>query len=376
MKSFYEMLRILENEQVKTLGSQRRKLFGWQRPKKSPDKRYGTASSGNWGHQGRPGVGVGGSGDGGGSIDKSSVLTDAVATWKGDPSILRVHVQNEIDGKPLPADAGKRLKNRREMAKELLKAVREKSEPAPTLYRGDKIKSSDNPSPILGWTSSKKIAEEFASANGGEVEVLDNVKGLNLSKYTDADLERGEDEWIVENHHGGGGHKLEGIKGLDGDVRIKVVKDSLEESRPIFNVYHQGNKIASFKMSGQGDYISDADVLPQYRRKGVATKAYDFIEDYLNIKLTPSTMYQTQDGKDFWKTRIPKTAKNSGKRYGTASSGNYGHQGRPGEVGGSGEGGAAQPNVMKMIQSKPPTVRSSDGKNLTTMKTTDSNNIG
>lgn len=68
--------------------------------------------------------------------------------------------------------------------------------------------------------------------------------------------------------------------------------------------------------------------------------------------------------------------KSPDKRYGTATSGNYGHQGRPGEVGGAGEGGAAQPNIMKMIQSKPPTVRSSDGKNLTTMKTTDSNNIG
>jgi len=137
----------------------------------------------------------------------SSVLTDAVAAWKGDPSILRDHVQNEIDGKPLPSDAGKRLKNLREMAKALLKAVREKSEPAPTLYRGDKIKSFENTSPLLGWTSSKRIAEQFASENGGEVEVLDNVKGLNLSKFTDADLERGEDEWIVENHRGGVGHR-------------------------------------------------------------------------------------------------------------------------------------------------------------------------
>ena len=59
--------------------------------------------------------------------------------------------------------------------------------------------------------------------------------------------------------------------------------------------------------------------------------------------------------------------KSPDKRYGTATSGNHGHQGRPGVgVGGSGDGGAAQPNIMKMIQSKPPTVRSSDGKNLTT----------
>ena len=99
-------------------------------------------------------------------------------------------------------------------------------------------------------------------------------------------------------------HKLEGIRGLDGDVYIRVLKDP--GGRPIFNVYYQGNKIASFKMSGQGNYISDADVLPSYRRKGIANKVYDFIEDYLDIKIIPSPMYQTPDGKDFWKARIKK----------------------------------------------------------------------
>ena len=112
-------------------------------------------------------------------------------------------------------------------------------------------------------------------------------------------------------------YRLEGIKGLDSDVYIRVMyhpnddsnargRNASYQGRPIFNVYYQGNKIASFKMSGQGNYISDADVLPPYRRKGIATKVYDFIEDYLNIKIMQSPMYQTQDGKDFWKARIKK----------------------------------------------------------------------
>lgn len=101
--------------------------------------------------------------------------------------------------------------------------------------------------------------------------------------------------------------KLEGIP-LNGNVYIRHIKDVLD-NRNIFNVYYQENKIASFKVSFanwpdfNGYYISDANVLENFRRKGIASKAYDFIEKHLSIKLQPSPMYQTQDGKNFWKNR-------------------------------------------------------------------------
>ena len=134
-----------------------------------------------------------------------------------------------------------------------------------------------------------KFREYVSCTEKAGIGVLRKCSGLHENKLHD-DLYR---------------YRLEGIKGLDGDVYIRVIKDPYQ-GRPIFNVYYQGNKIASFKMSGQGNYISDADVLLPYRRKGIATKVYDFIEDYLNIKIMQSPMYQTQNGKDFWKARIKK----------------------------------------------------------------------
>lgn len=97
-------------------------------------------------------------------------------------------------------------------------------------------------------------------------------------------------------------YKLDDLEGFDGDVYIKHFKDVLD-GRDVFNVYYQGNKIGNFKLSGQRDYVSDAIVLPAYRRKGIASSVYNFIEKFIGKKLKPSPMYQTQDGKDFWNNR-------------------------------------------------------------------------
>lgn len=99
-------------------------------------------------------------------------------------------------------------------------------------------------------------------------------------------------------------YKLDNLKDFDGDVYIRHFNSpEWEGSRHIFNVYYQGNRIGHFKLSKQGDYVTDADILPPFRRKGIASAVYNFIEKYLGIKLQPSPMYQTQDGKDFWKNR-------------------------------------------------------------------------
>jgi len=68
--------------------------------------------------------------------NEQQALKAAIVVWKGDPSKLRTHVQDEIDGTPPPDGSEKITQERREMAAALLKAVREKSEIAPTLYRG------------------------------------------------------------------------------------------------------------------------------------------------------------------------------------------------------------------------------------------------
>lgn len=96
-------------------------------------------------------------------------------------------------------------------------------------------------------------------------------------------------------------HKLTGIKDIHGDIHIRHHQD--EDGRHVYTAHHQGNKIASAKLSGQDHYVSDVMVLPEFRRKGLATKMYDFIENHTGKKLRPSPMYQTGDGLALWKNR-------------------------------------------------------------------------
>jgi GNAT superfamily N-acetyltransferase len=96
-------------------------------------------------------------------------------------------------------------------------------------------------------------------------------------------------------------HKLEGLKDIHGDVHVRHRTD--EYGRSIYTVHHQGNRIASAKLSGQDHYVSDVDVQKEFRRKGVATKLYDFIEKHSGKPLKPSPMHQTPDGKALWKKR-------------------------------------------------------------------------
>lgn len=124
-------------------------------------------------------------------------LHSAVVRWKGSPSDLGIHVQDEIDGKPAPQSAsGRKL---REMAASLLREVKDKGEPAPTLYRGDDKPPDKNTSPLLGWTSNRRVAEQWARDYGGDVYTLEGVTGLNLKKVVSDVFDVGEDEWIVIN---------------------------------------------------------------------------------------------------------------------------------------------------------------------------------
>lgn len=128
----------------------------------------------------------------------SPMLKSAVVRWKGDPTDLGIHAQDELEGAPVPpSGSGKKL---RAMAAALLKEVEDNAEPAPTLYRGDDSPPEDNSSVLLGWTSDKKIAEKWAKKRGGKVYTLKGAKGLNLSKFgRDGKDTFEESEWIVRH---------------------------------------------------------------------------------------------------------------------------------------------------------------------------------
>jgi hypothetical protein len=143
----------------------------------------------------------------GGGLDNScgsgdGLLKSAVARWKGFTSEIDLHLKDEVGGKSSPSSAsGSKM---REQAKALLNEVIHNSTPAPTLYRGDDKPPSDNDSTLLGWTSSKTVAEKWAKTYGGAVYTLENATGLDLSRFGrlgDGTDDFQESEWIVLNNH-------------------------------------------------------------------------------------------------------------------------------------------------------------------------------
>jgi hypothetical protein len=125
--------------------------------------------------------------------DHKSLVRDAVKSWKGSPTDMTLHVMSELKGEGIPGSGSGKIM--RAQATALLNEVLDNGEPAPTLYRGASIPPEQDPSPLLGWTSKKSVAEAFAKKNNGEVYTLEGASGLNTSKIKAHGM--GEAEWIV-----------------------------------------------------------------------------------------------------------------------------------------------------------------------------------
>jgi hypothetical protein len=124
------------------------------------------------------------------------VLRRAVVRWKGSPSDLHIHAQDALSGAPVPTSAsGERL---RAMAEALLHATEARGRPAPVLYRGDRIHPAENPSPLLGWTANRDVAQHWAKVYDGTVYPLEGRRGLNLQEIVGDMFDDGEAEWILQ----------------------------------------------------------------------------------------------------------------------------------------------------------------------------------
>lgn len=125
--------------------------------------------------------------------DHKSLVRDAVKSWKGSPTDMTLHVMSELKGESIPGSGSGKIM--RAQATALLTEVLDNAEPAPTLYRGASIPPEQDPSPLLGWTSKKSVAQAFAKKNNGEVYTLEGASGLNTSGIKAHGM--GEAEWIV-----------------------------------------------------------------------------------------------------------------------------------------------------------------------------------
>jgi hypothetical protein len=121
------------------------------------------------------------------------LVADAIRSWKGSPNDMRIHLQMEKEGAPIPGSgSGKKMRMR---AAALLYEVEKFGEPTPRLYRGAHALTIG----LLPWSASPAIAKVFAKKSPkGQIYVLPSgQRGLNLSKYCSTQLDY-EKEWIVD----------------------------------------------------------------------------------------------------------------------------------------------------------------------------------
>lgn len=112
--------------------------------------------------------------------------------WKGDPIEFRLHIKDELEGAPLPASGGGKIRRAQAGALlwELQNSARTTTKP---LYRGSHIE----PAGPQSWSESKKVAELWASKNKGRVFVLPKGShGLRVLDYTTSAFDA-EKEWMV-----------------------------------------------------------------------------------------------------------------------------------------------------------------------------------
>jgi hypothetical protein len=80
-------------------------------------------------------------------------------------------------------------------------------------------------------------------------------------------------------------------------------KVRFDENNTMYFAYLGDTNIATASLSDDGSYLVSVHVEAPYRRKGVSTALYDFIERHIGHPLKPSPRYQSEDAKKFWGNR-------------------------------------------------------------------------
>jgi hypothetical protein len=71
----------------------------------------------------------------------------------------------------------------------------------------------------------------------------------------------------------------------------------------VFIIEKNGSEIGRATLSKNGNYLENIRINEEYRRKGLASKMYNYIESQSNIKLEPSPIKQSEAAKKIWEKR-------------------------------------------------------------------------
>jgi GNAT superfamily N-acetyltransferase len=135
------------------------------------------------------------------------------------------------------------------------------------------------------------------------VKVMPIKKAIALDKAWKKKMPNSEQElkYFYEEWHGDDYQNFyTELPDIKSDGAPYVVRQIDEEN---FKVFKNAHEIAHARLSYNGKYVIDLYVQKEYRRKGIASALYKYIENVLGYKLEPSPIHQTDDGEMFWKSR-------------------------------------------------------------------------
>jgi hypothetical protein len=245
----------------------------------------------------------------------TQLVHDALQSWTGDPGAFRSHAHDVVTGAPAPGSgSGKEMRARAEALLWELdhKAV---SNDVP-LYRGSGAKG-DKPGQPFTWTEDRRVASNFAKKYGGRVETLPagSVKGLRFKDYSTGGAFN-EKQWLVR-----AGHQPRALAAAKPETHLHRLADA---HLPSFRVAVR-YAFAAAREAVKGVSPKEA---PEVARRAVKTAL---------LKVLPATL-QTLQGAVGEATVLrlgSRSLQAPPRALGGPGSGNFGHGGRPGEVGGS-----------------------------------------
>lgn len=170
-----------------------------------------------------------------------------------------------------------------------------------TLYLGDIIlteASYDHENEYINSVQTVKGYQRKGLANFlyDYIEKDLNIK-LKPSKYL---LKDGKEFWK---------NRLKNPTDLSFLRLIKITKKILEcrfdNDVIVYYIWFRNKKIGYVELIEGSNSVEDIEINEEYRRKGVATYLYNYIEKDLKIKLHPNSI-QLEDGEAFWKARLKK----------------------------------------------------------------------
>jgi len=125
-----------------------------------------------------------------------------------------------------------------------------------------------------------------------EMKLVNILKESLSSNFKNFDIDRETSEFILD------WKQLE----INGEI-FNFIYPNLH-NKNVFTIEKNGvGEIGNATLNTENLYLENIRIDPNYRRIGLATKLYQYIEGIIGKKLKPSPIKQSPDIKNFWSKR-------------------------------------------------------------------------